>query len=270
MHRPLTEQDLFEPGTLRRLGRRVLLFPEVQSTNAYLLAHAAALPDGALALAEHQSAGRGRQGRRWLAPRGAGVLLSVLLHEQGGWSLGDAQSAPMATLAAALAACEAIESTCACRPSVRWPNDLVLNERKLGGVLAESTPLPASAAGSARRALVVGIGINCLQQSAHFEGELREKATSLEIACAHAVDRAAVARALIASLDRYFSVPPEPSLVSAWRARCGDVGQRVHLLRDGRRYTGTILDIGEQGELVVELDSGGRQRFASATTTRDW
>ena len=255
------ERTLFPGGPLRRLGQRVLTLAEVDSTNAYLLARAADLPDGTVACAEFQTAGRGRLGRRWEAPRGASVLLSVLLKEPAGSLL-----VRQATLLAAVAACEAIEQTTLCRPGLSWPNDLVIHGRKLGGIIVESTGLAAG------RAAVIGIGINCLQQRGHFSAELAERATSLEIESPEPIDRAAVARALVARLDDHLagadSAGAGVNILAAWKSHCEDIGARVTLSADRRTYVGTVLDISDDGDLLVQLDEGGRRYFTSATTTR--
>jgi BirA family biotin operon repressor/biotin-[acetyl-CoA-carboxylase] ligase len=239
-------------------------FESIDSTNAFLLSRAAQFPDGALAVAEHQTAGRGRLRRSWSAPRGSSILLSALLHERA-----DSTLLRDATLAASLATCRAVAAATACTPSVRWPNDVVIDGRKLAGVLAESTPLP-----DGRRALVIGIGLNCLQQRAHFDGDLSSKATSLEIESTLAIDRAAVARELIRQLDSAISaattVAGRAELRNDWLARCGDRGQPVTLLAGRQTHRGTIVDIDPAGDLLVQLDTGERRAFEAATTTRRW
>lgn len=271
MHRPMTVADLLPRGPLRRLGRQVLLFDHVDSTSTLLLFHAAELPDGTIAAAEFQSAGRGRHGRRWLAPRGAAVLMSVLLHEPP-----DTPLIQHATLAAAVAVAEAIESVTDCRPALRWPNDITLAGRKVGGVLAESKPLGKSnGAGSRGRALVIGIGLNCLQQPAHFQGELADKATSIQIVSVAAVQRAPLGAAILERLDQWIeSLASGPAgvggLLASWLARCEDIGTRVHLRSDDRDYEGTVLDLTPEGDLLVELDHGGRRCFGPAKTARLW
>lgn len=253
------------PAGLQRLGGRVLLYDNVGSTNAELLAGAATLPDGTLAWAEIQTAGRGRLGRRWTAPRGSSILLSVLLHEPDRSPL-----AQDASLLACLAACEAIEQASECRPRIRWPNDLTLADRKLAGVLVESTPL-----GDGRRAVVIGVGINCLQQRGHFTDGLNATATSLEIESAAPVDRLAIATALVRRLDTRFSpAQRSPGAIeaarTAWRDRCADRGQWARLTRDGQSFEGVILDVDSDGHLLVQLNTGARASFEAATTTRCW
>lgn len=271
MHRALTVRDLLPRGPHRRVGRHVLLFDQVDSTSSFLLSHATELPDGTVAVAEFQSAGRGRHGRRWLAPRGAAVLLSVLLREPA-----EAPLVRHATLAAALAVSESIRSVTECQPALRWPNDVTLAGRKVGGVLAESTPIGGiDGAGASGRAVVIGIGVNCLQQPGHFQGELAHKATSIQIVSGAPVDRAALAAAILEQLDQRIAAlargPDGASeLLAAWLARCEDIGARVRLLSDAREYEGTVLAVTPEGELLVQLDRGGRRCFGPATTTRLW
>ncbi len=271
MHRPLTVADLLPRGPHRRLGRQVLLFDRIDSTSSLLLSRAGELPDGTIAAAEFQSAGRGRHGRRWQAPRGAAVLMSALLHEPPETPL-----VQHAALAAAVAVAEAIESVTECRPVLRWPNDITLTGRKVGGVLAESKSLTESGgAGLPKRALVIGIGLNCLQQPGHFQGELAGKATSIQIGSSAPVHRAPLAAAILERLDDWVAVLTRgpagvSSLLAAWLARCEDIGTRVRLRSDARDYEGTILALTPEGDLLVELDRGGRRCFGPATTTRLW
>jgi biotin-(acetyl-CoA carboxylase) ligase len=114
--------------------------------------------------------------------------------------------------------------------------------------------------------------MNCLQQAGHFPVALRAKATSLEICCPEAVDRAAVAAAVVARLDHWFSRPRGEwdATVRAWRDLCDDFGRHIELSRNDRRFTGTVIDIETNGDLILEVDRGGRQSFGAATTARGW
>jgi BirA family biotin operon repressor/biotin-[acetyl-CoA-carboxylase] ligase len=270
-HQPLSVNDLLPRGPLRRLGGRAHMHDTIDSTNAFLLREAQTAGDGAVAHAELQTAGRGRLGRRWEAPRGSSVTLSVLLLEPDNSPL-----LALGSLLGALAACEAIEASTDCAPAVRWPNDVVIGGRKLGGVLTESCVVPASgrAAPGARRAVVIGVGINCLQQRGHFKGDLARTATSLECESHHPVPRGTVAAGLLERLDHWINIGPQPDgwrqMRLDWRQRCNDFGTQVRLEQDARVFAGTVLEVDEQGDLVVELHQGGRRHFASTTTTRLW
>ncbi|MBU0641034.1 MAG: biotin--[acetyl-CoA-carboxylase] ligase [Planctomycetes bacterium] len=271
MEGPLKADDLLRFGPMSRLGRAVLILDEVDSTNALLKEHAVELPDGALAVAEFQTAGRGRLGHSWQAPPRSSILLSVLLIEPP-----DSPLLTRGALLGALAVCEAIERCTNCAPQVRWPNDVVYAGRKMAGVLAESTFLPDPGNHGARsRAFVLGIGLNCLQQPADFDGELVERATSLAIASQTAVDRASVAGRLVQRLDALLAAcltTPDgwTRLGSAWKTRCTDRGTTAALREGGRGYHGIVRDVTPDGDLEVQLDSGERRRFGAATTTRLW
>ncbi|TWT42103.1 Bifunctional ligase/repressor BirA [Phycisphaerae bacterium RAS1] len=249
-------------GELCRVGSEILHFREIDSTNAFLLREAAVLADGAVAIAEHQTAGRGRLGRKWIEPRGSSILVSVLLREPA-----DSRRILQATTIACVAACEAIAVAAPdVRPRIRWPNDLAVDGRKLGGVLAESTPL----SGGLSRALVIGIGINCLQQAGHFAAELAGRATSLEMSSKDAIDRTRLLDALLRRLDASLALAAEAaeSLAAAWRQRCEDIGRPIAVVSGGARVEGIVLEIGLDGALVIRRADGRRQRLDAATTTR--
>lgn len=260
--------DLAAAGRGGRLSGQTLVLTETASTNSFLLQNAAQLPDGTLLAAEHQTAGRGRLGRTWQSVRGASILLSALLHEPA-----DSELLKHASTLASLAACEAIRATTACDCRVRWPNDLVIHARKIGGVLVESSRT-VDAGDRPTRSVVIGIGINCNQRPEDFSAELRDKATSLRIESARPVDRIQVLKYLIERLSNHLAACASPhyraSSLSAWRALTDDIGSRAELVQNGRRFSGTILDVDDNGDLVVQLDIGGRSHFAAATTTRQW
>lgn len=267
MQPPLTIADLLPPAGLARV-RTAHLFDTIDSTNTFLLDHAADLPDGTLALAEVQTAGRGRQGRAWHAAHGSSLLLSVLAHEPAHSLL-----LSHAAMLGALAAAEAVESVTSIAPDIRWPNDLCLTSRKLAGVLAQSTSLWCGGG----RGVVIGIGINIHQQPGEFPPELAEKATSLAISGAQLTPatRSAVAAALVRRLDHWLAATRDsadswPQLRAAWRIRCRDIGSRVTLMHDGRAHQGVIADITDDGDLIVDLLSGERRTFGASTTTRSW
>jgi BirA family biotin operon repressor/biotin-[acetyl-CoA-carboxylase] ligase len=136
-------------------GFEVEHFAEIDSTNTYLMGRAReGAPAGLVAVADHQTAGRGRLGRTWEAPPGASLLCSVLLRERL-----DPDSLHLATAVVALAAARAAERTCGLRPGIKWPNDLVIDGAKVAGVLAEADP-DALGGPAGTTAIVVGIGIN--------------------------------------------------------------------------------------------------------------
>lgn len=259
----LSAESLSAGPTTRRIGRRIVVLPEVDSTNAYALTRLAEpgdRPDGACIFAEYQTAGRGRLGRRWQTPRGAGLILTALLIERS-----DATSISRWMMASALAVAEAVGAATDVEPTIRWPNDLYVRDRKLGGILIESRPWPAG------RAVAIGIGVNCYQQPGHFPPELRDRATSLDIESSAAVDRTRVARAVLERLDHYLADRNEPSdavLARRWGEHSADLGARAVLTEKGHTYRGRILDVHPISGLLLALDTGARRCFDPSTTAR--
>lgn len=218
--------------------------------------------DGCVIFTDYQSAGRGRLGRTWAAPRGAGLLMSILLIEEPG----DPNPAELC-LIPAVAACAAVAAVTDVRPTIHWPNDLYVGPRKLGGILVE-TRRPASS--SVTSATVIGIGINCLQHPGHFPPELRDRATSLEMESHHAIDRTRLAEALLHRLDHWLARPRAwnyEELRAAWTARAEPPGRQVTLRSGDRTFRGEIIDIDPAAALVVRLDDGTVRAFPAAETT---
>jgi BirA family biotin operon repressor/biotin-[acetyl-CoA-carboxylase] ligase len=259
---PLLNADAINQGLgTTRIGRIVTVLDETASTNDVALAAAENDPqaDGLAVFAEFQRAGRGRQGRSWHAPRGASVLCSVLAVGPD-----DVLRAGVLTLAAGVAACDAIREATAVWPVLHWPNDVFVRGKKLGGVLVESRPIR-----SGRRAWVIGVGINCYQHANHFPPEIRDRVTSLELECDHPVDRLRLAQALLRELDRWLAPGDEVDaerVHQAWLERDESLGHRVRLLCDGRTFEGRTLDVDPKAGLLVQLDDGGRQWFDAART----
>ncbi|MFQ5503031.1 MAG: biotin--[acetyl-CoA-carboxylase] ligase [Phycisphaerae bacterium] len=262
MHR-LSPQNLSHGLSTQRIGRHILVLPEVDSTNRYALSLAdaeGATSDGTVIFAERQTAGRGRFGRTWHSPNGASLLMTALLWEEGARRHGPA----FLIMAAGLAVVRGIELSTDVSPVIRWPNDIYVRDRKLAGVLVE--------VGAKGKAVAIGIGVNCLQQTAHFPIELSQAAISLELASSLPVDRSSVGRAIIKSLDKMLGSIDDVNdtkLAADWSACSDDMGRRATLIREGQPYRGQIVDIHPAEGLVLQLDSGGRRHFDPETTTRE-
>lgn len=242
------------------------MLPETESTNTLALA-AATEPDndGLAVFADAQTAGRGRLGASWVSPRGASVLCSVLLLDHTAANAvanGDAASFRVSswlTHVSAVAACDAIRLAVAVTPAIKWPNDLRIAGKKLGGILIETRPISPEA-----RAWVIGIGINCLQHPGHFPPELHETATSLELVTHHPVDRTAVARELLKALDRRLAPHlwgRTEEVHQDWLAYAEPLGQKVRLRRSGQEYAGWTVEVDPAGGLMVRLESGRIEWF---------
>lgn len=215
------------------LGRPRVHHRLTDSTNERAKALAAAgAPHGTLVTADEQSAGRGRQGRSWVAPAGGALLMSVLLRD-----LDEADA--VLPLAAAVAVCEACEAVAAVSCAIKWPNDVWIEGRKVAGILVEGRPQDGWA--------VLGIGLNVSIAREDFPAELRDLATSL------GVDRPAetVLEPLLARLGARLADGPA-AVLAAWRERDALLGQAVRWA-DG---AGTAAGITDAGALVVDTGGG--------------
>ncbi len=211
------------------------------STNADLLALArrGAQP-GTVVRAGHQTAGRGRLGRRWEAPPGSSLLASILLA---------AEAVPFLAVArVALAAADACLHLAGVDAGLKWPNDLVVGDRKLAGLLAE--------ADGGDPTFVVGIGCNVAwPPSAEHPPELRDLVTALSDHTAEPPDPGVLLDALLARLDAWLDFRPDEVLV-AYRARCSTLGRTVKVDLAGRSLDGLAAGITPSGELSVANATG--------------
>jgi BirA family biotin operon repressor/biotin-[acetyl-CoA-carboxylase] ligase len=246
---------------------------ETGSTNADALALArSGAPEGIVLVADHQTAGRGRQGRVWSAPPGASLLATILLRPP-------AAVAGLATMAVAVAATEAVSQVAGFVPRLKWPNDLVWSmdgsalDRKLAGVLAEAdwpARSPAAAGWSEpppeeKVVVAVGIGLNV-----NWPEELPEELADIAVACNHVtgstVDRAAVLVALLRELETTYAAlladRRGAALLERWRARSATLGRAVRVDLGAEDVVGIAVDITSSGHLVVETGDGLRRELA--------
>jgi BirA family biotin operon repressor/biotin-[acetyl-CoA-carboxylase] ligase len=223
---------------------------EVDSTNTYVRDRArAGAPEGLVAVADHQTAGRGRLDRRWESPPGANLLASVLLRPACGG--GDVH---LCAGAVALAGADACREVAGVEPVLKWPNDLMLDGAKLAGVLAE-----AEFAGPSLTAVVVGIGINVAWPGPAEAGGicLDEVRGSAE-----PVDRQVLLDHLLGALGPRLALLEEADgrriLADEVRGRCATLGQDVRVILAGEELTGRAAAIDDAGHLVVETAAGPR------------
>jgi BirA family biotin operon repressor/biotin-[acetyl-CoA-carboxylase] ligase len=235
-------------------------FDSIDSTNRYLLDEArAGAPAGVVAVAEYQSAGRGRLGRHWEAPAGSSLLMSVLLRPD--LTPGRRH---LASAAVALAAAEAVGATADIELGIKWPNDLEAPDgRKVAGVLAEADlGGPGGPTGpGGRDPVVVGIGINAnWPVDDDLPPEMVGRATSLHQLLGRPVDRAELLDALLAALvtrvDDLDSAPGRERLAADLAARCTTVGIRVRVELAQGGFEGTAVGVSTDGHLLVEGDDG--------------
>ena len=224
-------------------------FDQIDSTNTYVREQARdGTPEGLVVVADHQTAGRGRLGRRWESPPGVSLLASVLLRPNI-----DPADLHLCTTAVALAAMDACQEVAGVGAVLKWPNDLLVDGAKLAGILAE-----AEFAGADLAAVVVGIGINV-----GWPGPPEAGGTSLEAAAGSPVDRRVLLHALLAALSErragLEAAAGRRALADEGRRRCATLGQQVRVTLEGEEITGRAVAIDDAGRLVVETPAGSRR-----------
>lgn len=248
--------DVLTPELLRRslrggiFAKRIYHFFKTDSTNrvALRLGHEGE-PHGAVVIAEEQTAGRGRAGRSWHSERASGIYVTLLLRP--GISPADA---PLITLLAGLAARDAIADQTGLDPDVRWPNDLLLQGKKVGGILTEMHAEPGRV-----QFLIVGIGLNV--NHTRFPDDIAPRATSLRIESGRAHVRlellARLLRRFESDYNGFLAEGPRSVLDRFARASTYACGKRVRITCNGESFTGTTAGLEPSGLLRVERDAGG-------------
>lgn len=235
-------------GRLAFFDGRITYLPKVGSTSdvAARIAQTEA-GEGRVVVADEQTAGRGRLGRVWISPPGAGLYLSIVLRPAPG-------VAPLVTLMAGVAVAEGVEAATGLRAELKWPNDLLVGRRKLGGILAEG-----SVGAEGLQCVVLGIGVNLLNAS--YPPEIAGRATSLESELGRRVDRGLVLAEILAAIAwRYahLSAGRRAALIDDWRALAPSAkGRRVEWDgAEGEVRGGITHGIDESGALVVRTNEG--------------
>jgi BirA family biotin operon repressor/biotin-[acetyl-CoA-carboxylase] ligase len=242
--------------TSARFGHRLECFETIDSTNV----HAARLaregaPEGTLVLAERQTQGRGRLGRSWVSPARVNLYASFILRPR----LAPAD-APQLALAAAVAVARALSDLAPGRVAIKWPNDCLLDGRKVAGILTEM-----DAEVDRVRAVVLGIGVNLNATARAFPTELRTTATSVLLATGTRVDRPRFTAGLCATLEAvYDRVVRDGFAVVApeWESYSCLTGRRVTVDCSGRRSEGTVRGIDPTGRLVLDGTTGEERIMA--------
>ena len=257
------------------VGHKVVLFQSTDSTNDIAWEYAANADNhGLCVLAESQSAGRGRRGRIWFSEPGQSILCSVLLTKT------DAP-AEMLTLAAGVAVAEAINELAynhgqaqldratrsQCR--IKWPNDLLIQDQKVAGILTEKQTLNGT------DAFVIGIGVNCNQSRDVFKQyDLNIPATSLAIETGQDIDRTELVCVLLDKLEYWLGQisvgvagPTDNPIIERWLQLSGMLGRHVTVECDGVRYSGFCRGVDPVDGLILQLDNSLVRLFAAAQTS---
>ena len=258
-----TAPDLLDPDKIKanlntkHIGREVLVYNRTSSTNDIAKRYARDKGnDGLAVFAEEQTAGRGRTGNKWHTKRSDSILCSILLIDSN-------LNAELLSLTLAVATAEAVGKPSRSQAKIKWPNDIMLNGKKVAGILLEAKPQKNG------KIFVVGIGINCHQQKKDFPAELQQTATSIDIESHSIADRIHLAKRLLGSIDHWLEAAEQnkQQVIDRWRSLSIQLGHRVTLLFDGKKFTGNCTGIDPEKGLILHLDSGAIRMFDAAHTT---
>ena len=243
------------------IGREIVYFAETDSTNhrAALLAEAGAA-DGTVIVAEAQSAGKGRLGRRWTSPAGVNLYLSIILRPAIA-----PRAAPLLTFLSSLATARAIELETGLRPTVKWPNDVLLDGSKVAGLLNEM-----NAETERVNYVILGIGVNLNMTQEQFPADLRYPATSLALALQRPVDRVRFCRRLLSEIDLLYRDYPvgQEAILAGWLAYFDLLGKKVAVEEPSRTIVGLVTGIAADGALLLTLENGDSERILAGDVRR--
>ncbi|GAW66201.1 biotin--acetyl-CoA-carboxylase ligase [Geoanaerobacter pelophilus] len=247
----LTNLDITAGLATKRIGSSILCLKETDSTNsvAFKMAEEGA-PEGTVVIADTQSAGKGRLGRVWLSPPGVNLYCSVVLRPA---------IAPVAacqlTFLSVVAVARAVERCTRLKPQIKWPNDILINGKKVAGLLNEM-----NAETEKVNFVVLGIGVNLnLRMSTLSQGLLRHPATSLLEEGGEEVDRIRFTRVLLEELDQLygdFLVEGDGPVRAEWLARSAIKGRSVKVSQQNREFRGVVQGVDSFGALLVLLSDG--------------
>lgn len=245
--------DYLEPRHAGQIGRRVMVYQQTASTQnlARQLVDGAAEPTdwhGTVIVADHQTAGRGRLGRLWLSQPGVAVLMTMIVDQRD-------LTADRLMLASAVGVAEAIESVCSLQPLIRWPNDLLIGQAKLAGLLVETV----------NGLVLIGLGLNVhpwLQA-----GAVADQPITCLADHGVAVDRLRLIDAIFGRLNAALYRAAADELAEHWRRRSSLLQQRVTVQCGNRRLTGRVIDIDPQHGLLLEVERGPVVTLPAATTS---
>lgn len=225
---------------------RVLLFQETASTNDLVWREAQnGSEEGLVIIAEEQTAGRGRQGRQWQSSGKSGLYASLLLRPL--WPL---SQITRLTIVSSLAVAEAVETLCGKKVQIKWPNDVFMGGKKLGGILTEVQADP-----EAIRFAIVGIGLNVTQECRNFTPALSEIATSLKNETGQDYRRADLLVEILSTLQKLYR-QPFSKVSQAWSERCFSLGQTISVQTPAGRQTGQAVGLDENGALLLRKEGG--------------
>ncbi|MCX7874636.1 MAG: biotin--[acetyl-CoA-carboxylase] ligase [Melioribacteraceae bacterium] len=225
------------------IGRNFIYVDEVDSTNTLLLNSKEFSQNGTVVLAEHQTKGRGRKNREWYSNSGQNLTFSILLNENINNKLINILS-----LGSAVVVAQTIENLYQLNIEVKWPNDVLINKKKVCGILSES-----SSRGNVISKIVVGIGLNVNQPN--FPGKFEIAPTSIRKEFKEEVSRERLLSELLNNFEEMFNeaIEKPTKVLNDWRMRCKMIGEKIKVVENEQTKFGVFDDIDDEGFLILKI-----------------
>ncbi len=248
------------PGEVRAgllthvIGKEIKYFNEIESTNLMAREMAASVEEGTVVIAESQTGGRGRLGRKWISPEG-GIWFSIILKPKM-----QPQHASRITLLAGVSVARVIRNL-GLPAKIKWPNDILIHGRKVCGILTE-----IGAEIDLIDYLIVGIGIDANIDIDSFPDEIRESSTSIKKELGRGIDRAEFVRKLLMEFEiQYLKFQKEgfPPILEEWRALSATIGEWVKITTQTRTIYGEAIGVDNEGALIIETSDGKLEKIVA-------
>jgi len=242
------------------IGREIFFYEKVGSTNTVASNLAEQVAEGTVIIADTQEKGRGRLGRVWVSPPGENIFMSIILQPQI-----ETKDATLITIMAAVASANALRKTTGLNISIKWPNDLICHERKIGGILTELKTDQKGILFS-----VIGIGINVNTDIDAFPEDVREIATSVKNETGKLFSREEIVAAILNEIHNWYIIlkaMKREVLLAEWQRLTSTLGKEVIVVIGQETYKGFAEAIDDEGMLILRLPSGEMKRIHSGDVT---
>jgi BirA family biotin operon repressor/biotin-[acetyl-CoA-carboxylase] ligase len=252
--------DEIKKRTQGIVGREIFFFETLDSTNTTALELAEKALDGTVVLADSQNKGRGRLGRTWISPPGINIYMSVILKPQI-----RVKDSSLITLMSAVACATALRNVTGMGITTKWPNDLMINNKKVGGILTELKSQKQTITSA-----IVGIGLNVNTDLRAFPEEVKQSATSLRNEAGVSYPREPIVAEILNEMDRWYKALitlDKETILRAWENLTSTLGQKVMIVTPHETLSGTAESIDHEGMLILRLPSGESKRINSGDLT---
>jgi BirA family transcriptional regulator, biotin operon repressor / biotin---[acetyl-CoA-carboxylase] ligase len=257
----LHADDLLSNLKTQIIGRDIRVFEETTSTNDVVERLARdGVKEGVVVFAESQTKGRGRLGRKWISPARQGLWFSILLRPQL-----RPTAVTQLTIAAATALFRAVYSQTSVKPEIKWPNDILIDGKKVAGILTELSAEPDKV-----KYIILGVGVDVNLSATDFPPELRKIATSLRVEAGQKINRAELAVKILQELDKDYQRVCSgqfESVANEWEEHCSTLGRNVTINIGDRKIQGCAESLDTDGALLIRTQHGHLERIIGGDVT---